>query len=220
MAYSEKHKQFLQYFMFNRMVTEEDANIVNGSLFPEKDLDNTIELINTKIAPLEFKISKRVCEQDSNIYYAFIALFVDDFNCKTDPVKTLFVEIVNFVILSGGVVPYDEMIAKYTTFNTFYDILDNLFRRKYLTADAEKNIYLSPLAVSELDGYLVEKFSSKKCMGCMSVVAYGIQCVSCNKFIHGHCLTTYSKNIGSAKCPKCSQKIVSSWTPISIGVDI
>ncbi|XP_050534926.1 non-structural maintenance of chromosomes element 1 homolog [Daktulosphaira vitifoliae] len=217
MAYTEKHKQFLQYFMFNRMVLEEDVKNINANLFPGKQLDDTVELINTKILPLEFKISKTICEQNGSINYTFIALFVDEFNCKVDPIKKLFADIVNFIISSGGCAPYNEMIENYKNFNSFDNSLDVLFEKKYLTADPEKNIYLTPLAISELEGFLVEKYISRRCMGCMSIVVYGIQCSSCNDFIHGHCLTSYSLSVGSQKCPKCYHKISVSWIPLNVG---
>lgn len=220
MAYTEKHKQFLQYFMFNRVVLEEDVKNINASLFPGKHLDDTIELINSKILPLEFKISKTICEQNGSINYTFIALFIDEFNSKVDPVKKIFADIVNFIVSSGGRSPYTGLIENYKHVNYFDASLNVLFEKKYLTADLEKNIYLAPLAISELEGYLVEKFISRRCIGCMSIVIYGIQCSSCNDFIHGHCLTSYSRNVGCQKCPKCSHKISANWIPLDIGQSI
>lgn len=212
MAYNDKHKQFLQYFMQTRMVSENDAINVNNILFPEKNIDNAIELINTKISPLEFKINKVVCEQNANVKYVFIATFLDDFNAKQDPSKVLFGGIVNHIIDSGGSVTYDELMKHFKNLSDSH--LDTFFTSKYLIADEDKNIFLSPLAISELEGYLIEKFQDKKCMACMSIVGHGIKCQSCGKFVHGHCLTAYFKNVGSKKCPKCSKTLDVSWNSI------
>lgn len=207
------HRQLLQYFMRERMVSENDAKKVIQILFPEKNIDNVIELINSKISPLEFKINKVVCEQNGNVAYVFIATFVDDFNAKQDPSKIIFGGLVNYIFDSGGSVTYDQLMT--FSKNMSDSQLDNFFASKYLIADEDKNIFLSPLAISELEGYLIEKFQDKKCMGCMSIVGHGIKCQSCEKFAHGHCLTAYFKNVGSKKCPKCSKALDVSWNLIT-----
>lgn len=214
MAYNNKHKQFLQYFMQERNVPIDIAKKVNSFLFPDKRLDDIIELINIKIAPLEFKINKVICEQNGDISYVFIATFLDNFNTKQDPSKLIFSEIVNYIIAANGSVSYDELI----NFNSRMSdtLLDNLFNHKYLIADKDKNIFLSPLAINELEGYLAGKFNDKRCMCCMNVVGHGIQCQSCQKYVHGHCLTQYFKNVDNKKCPKCSEKITIEWNPITI----
>lgn len=213
MAYNDKHRQFLQYFMHERIVFENDAKKTNDILFPEKKIDDIVQLINTKICPLEFKINKVVCEQNGNVTYVFIATFLDNFNAKLDPSKVMFGKIVNHIVTSGGSVTYDEII---TSFKNLSDTqLDNFFASKYLIADKDKNIFLSPLAISEFEGYLTEQFEDKRCMGCLSIVGHGIKCPSCEKFAHGHCLTAYFKNIGSKKCPKCSNTLNVSWDSIT-----
>lgn len=214
MAYNEKHKQFLQYFMQHRTVPEDDTKKINNFLFPNTLIDNTIELINIKIAPLELKINKVVCEQNGVTNYVFIATFVNNFNTKQDPSKVIFSKIVKYIIEADGCVPYDELInfdSKITD-----TLLDHFFTNKYLIADKDKNIFLSPLAISELEGYLAEQFNEKRCMCCMSVVGHGIKCQSCKKYVHGHCLTIYLKNIGNEKCPKCFEKLIVQWNPITI----
>lgn len=214
MAYNDKHKQFLQYFMQERNVPKDIAKNINGFLFPDKKLDDVIELINIKIVPLEFKINKVVCEQNGNIHYVFIATFLDNFNTKQDPNKLIFRDIVNYIITAGGCVSYDELI----NFNSKMSdtLLDNFFTHKYLIADEDKNIFLSPLAISELEGYLAEKFDNKRCMCCMNVVGHGIECQSCQKYAHGYCLTKYSRNVGNKKCPKCSNEITIEWNPKTV----
>ncbi|XP_003242711.1 non-structural maintenance of chromosomes element 1 homolog [Acyrthosiphon pisum] len=212
MAYNDMHRQLLQYFMHERMVFEKDAKKVIQILFPEKNTDNIIELINSKISPLEFKINKVVCEQNGNVAYVFIATFIEDFNAKPDPSKIIFGGLVNHIFASGGSVTYDQLMT--FSKNMSDAQLDNFFASKYLIADEDKNIFLSPLAISELEGYLIEKFQDKRCMGCMSIVGHGIKCQSCEKFAHGHCLTAYFKNVGSKKCPKCSKTLDVSWFSI------
>jgi len=196
------------------MVSEVDAKKVVKILFPEKNIDDIIELINTKISPLEFKINKVVCEQNGDIAYVFIAMFIEDFNTKQDPSKIIFGKIVNHIFASGGSITYDQL--KEFSENISDTQLDNFFASKYLIADEDKNIFLSPLAISELEGYLTEQFQDKRCMGCMSIVGHGIKCPSCENFAHGHCLTTYFKNVGSKKCPKCSKMLDVSWNSITI----
>ncbi|XP_060852247.1 non-structural maintenance of chromosomes element 1 homolog [Rhopalosiphum padi] len=213
MAYNNKHRRFLQYFMHERMVSENDAKKVNEIIFPEKIIDDVIELINIKISPLEFKINKVVCEQNGNVTYVFIATFLDDFNIKPDPSKINFGRLVNHIIASGGSVTYDEIMTSCKTISDTQ--LDNFFTSKYLIADEDKNIYLSPLAISELEGYLTDKFQDKRCMGCLSIVGHGIKCPSCDKFAHGHCLTAYFNNVGSKKCPKCSNTLNINWNSIT-----
>lgn len=203
--------------MFKRMVSEKDATKKSKILFPEKNIDNIIEVINTKITPLEFKINKVVCEQNGNVTYVFIATFLDNFNAKQDPSKVIFGVLVNHIITSGGSVTYDQLMR--FNKNITNTQLDTFFASKYLITDKDKNIFLSPLAISELEGYLIEKFQDKRCMGCMSIVGHGIQCQSCEKFVHGHCLTAYFNNVGSKKCPKCSKTLDVSWDSITT-VDI
>ncbi|KAL5236427.1 hypothetical protein ACI65C_003837 [Semiaphis heraclei] len=213
MAYNDNHRKLLQYFMHERMVSEIDAKKVVKILFPEKNIDNIIELINIKISPLEFKINKVVCEQNGNIAYVFIATFLNNFNAKQDPSKIIFSKIVNHIFDLGGSITYDQLM---TIFNNLSDTqLDNFFASKYLIADEDKNIFLSPLAISELEGYLIEQFQDKKCMGCMSIVGHGIKCQSCENVAHGHCLTSYFKNVGSKKCPKCSKTLDVNWNSIT-----
>ncbi|CAI6362067.1 unnamed protein product [Macrosiphum euphorbiae] len=212
MAYNDMHRQVLQYFMHERIVSEKDAKKVIQILFPGKDNDNIIELINSKISPLEFKINKVVCEQNGNVAYVFIATFIEDFNAKPDPSKIIFGGLVNHIFASGGSVTYDQLMT--FSKNMSDTQLDNFFASKYLIADEDKNIFLSPLAISELEGYLSEKFQDKRCMGCMSIVGHGIKCPFCEKFAHGHCLTAYFKNVGSKKCPKCSKQLDISWNTI------
>jgi len=199
--------------MHERMVPEINAQKVIKLVFPEKDVDNIIELINIKITPLEFKINKVVCEQNGDVSYVFISTFIDNFNTKPDPSKIIFGEIVNHIFDSGGSITYDQLMTFAKNISDAQ--LDNYFDSKYLISDEDKNIYLSPLAISELEGYLIEKFQDKRCMGCMSIVAHGIKCQSCEKFAHGHCLTAYFQNVGSNKCPKCSKIIDVSWNSIT-----
>jgi len=199
--------------MHERMVSENDAKKMIKILFPEKNIDNIIELINSKISPLEFKINKVVCEQNGNVAYVFIATFIDDFNTKQDPRKIIFGELVNQIFASGGSVTYDQLIT--FSKNMSDTQLDKFFESKYLIADKDKNIFLSPFAISELEGYLIEKFQDKRCMGCMSIVGHGIKCQSCKKFAHGHCLTAYFKDVGSKKCPKCSKPLNVNWNSIT-----
>lgn len=200
--------------MQERMVSESEAKKINQVLFPEKVIDNTIEIINTKIVPLEFKINKTVCEQNGKTSYVFVSMFIDEFKAKPDPVKIMFKLLVDFIMTSGGSVPFDEVIK-------FNDQMSNtlmhtFFSNKYLMVDNDSNIFLSTLAISELEGYLAEKFKEKRCMGCMSIVGHGIKCPSCEQFVHGHCLAAYFKNISSKKCPKCSKQLSVEWKSIEV----
>lgn len=199
--------------MHERMVSDVNAQKVIKILFSDKKIDDIIELINIKISPLEFKINKVVCEQNGNVTYVFISTFVDNFNAKPDPSKIIFGGIVNHIFASGGSITYDQLMT--FSKNMSDNQLDNFFESKYLVADENKNIFLSPLAISELEGYLIEKFQDKKCMCCMSIVGHGIKCQSCEQFAHGHCLTAYFNNVGSKKCPKCSKILDVSWNPIT-----
>lgn len=215
MAYSIKHKQFLQHFMRERIVSERDAKKINNILFPEKLLDDTIEIINSKIVPLELKINKSVSEQNGDISYVFIChFFDDDFKVKPDPRKEIFKQLINYIFEKNGSVPYDEAIM----FNNQMSeaMMTTFFTNKYLVADKNNNIFLSVLAISELEGYLAQLFHEKKCMGCMSVVSYGIKCPSCAHYVHGPCLTEYYRNIGNEKCPHCSTQLSVEWRPIEI----
>lgn len=215
MAYNKKHKQFLQHFMRERIVSERDAKEINSMLFPEKLLDNTIELINAKIAPLEFKINKSVSEQNGDISYVFICLFFDDdFKVKPDRRKEIFKQLINYIFAKDGSVTYDEAITMSSQMSE--TMMTTFFSNKYLVADKDNNIYLSALAISELEGYLVQGFYEKKCMGCMSVVSHGIKCLSCAHYVHGHCLMAYFRNIGSKKCPQCSTQLSVEWSPIEV----
>lgn len=214
MAYSNKHKQFLQYFMHARMVSETNAIKLNHTLFSNDNIENTIELINSKIIPLEFKINRVVCEQNGDACYVFVATFVNDFNVKHDPSKAMFAELVNYIIIAGGSVPYEDVI----TFNSQMSdtLLNSFLMHKYLITDNNRNIFLSPLAISELEEYLVDKFLDKRCSGCLSIVVHGVQCKSCKQFAHGPCLSAYFKNVGGEKCPKCSTKLCSGWNPVTV----
>lgn len=214
MAYHDKHKQFLQFFMQERIVSEHTAKKMNDVLFSEKTIDNTIEIINTKIVPLEFKINKTVCEQNGNIDYVFVSMCVDEFKAKQDQAKIMFKLLVDCIMLSGGSIPYYQAIR----FNEQMSdaMLNTFFSNKYLVADNDNNIFLSPVAISELEGYLAEKFKEKRCMGCKSIVSYGIKCPSCEKFVHGHCLTDYFKNTKSKKCPNCSKQISLEWNIVDV----
>jgi hypothetical protein len=201
--------------MHERIVTKIDAEKINSILFPEDTIKETIALINSKIVPLEFKINQVICEQNGDVYYVFIATFNDDSNCKPDPDKKIFIELANYIIEAGGLVPYAELLM--FNKNGISDmLLDNFFTKKYLTADKDKNIFLSPLAINELEGYLVNKFREKKCMCCMSVVGHGFKCDSCENFAHGHCLLLYFKNVHCKKCPKCYKMLSVEWNPIKI----
>lgn len=215
MAYSIKHKQFLQHFMRERIVSERDAKKINNILFPDNLLDNTIELINGKIAPLELKINKSVCEQNGDINYVFICNFSDnDFKVKPDPRKEIFKQLVNYIFEKDGSVSYDEAIM----FNNHMSdtMMTTFFTNKYLVADKDNNIFLSALALNELEGYLVQLFHEKKCVSCMSIVSHGIKCPSCAHYVHGHCLTKYFKNIEKKKCPRCSTQLSVEWRPIEV----
>lgn len=214
MAYNDKHKQLIQYFMYERAVSEDEAKNVNNKLFPGKNIDDTIEIINSKIDPLEIKINKVICDQNGNISYVLIATFLDEFNTKPDPKKLIFREIVDLIMTSGGSIPYDNLIM----FNSKVDdkILEDYFTHKYLVADQNENIFLSPLAISELEGYLVEKFKEKRCVCCMNFVGNGIECPFCKKLVHGHCVTAYFSSVGNKKCPKCSNLLNIEWLPIDI----
>lgn len=214
MAYKKEHKQFLQYFMHERIITENNAKKINSILFPEETIKDTIETINSKLVPLELKINKVKCEQNGDVYYVFIAMFNDEF-WKPDPNKKIFVELANYIIEAGGMISYAEILIFNN--NAISDmLLDNFFKKKYLIADNNKNIFLSPLAINELEGYIVNKFGEKKCMGCISVVGHGIKCDSCKNYAHGHCLSSYFKNVGSKKCPNCSESLSVEWNPITV----
>lgn len=201
--------------MHERVVTGIDAEKINSTLFPEKTIKETIELINSKIVPLEFKINQVICEQNGDVYYVFIATFNDDSNCKPDPDKKIFVELANYIIEAGGLVPYVELLLMFNKIGLSDILLDNFFTKKYLIADKDKNIFLSPMAINELDGYLVNNFKKKKCMCCMSVVGYGLKCDICENFAHGHCMLSYFKNLGCNRCPKCSKELSVEWNPIT-----
>lgn len=214
MAYTDKHRQLLQYFMVKRIVPIEDAVKVHEVLFPEKNIENTIELINNKIFSLEFKINKTTSEQNGNISYVYVALFVDDFNAKPDIKKNLFKELVDYIIAADGSVPYNELITCNSQMSDA--LLDEYFTNKYLVADENKHIFLSPLAISELEGYLIDKFEEKRCVGCMGIVGFGVKCESCKQYAHGNCLNSYFNNVGSRKCPKCSKLMCYDWSPITV----
>ncbi|VVC37379.1 Zinc finger, RING-like,Zinc finger, RING/FYVE/PHD-type [Cinara cedri] len=216
MAYNDKHKQFLHYFMHERMVAQKDAQNINNILFPNTDLSNTISFINSKIAPLEFKINKVVCEQNGDNMYVFIATFVEDFNAKQDPTKVIFSELVKSIIDADGSIQYDELMLKFNNQLLTDNMIDNFFTNKYLITDENKSIFLSPLAISELEGYLAENYQNKRCTSCMGFVGHGLKCHSCEQFAHGHCLTAYFKRLGNNKCPKCSKNIHVDWEPITI----
>lgn len=200
--------------MNQRLVSENDAIKINKFLFYNKDIDSTIELINSKITPLEFKINKTVCEQNGDVNYVFIASLFDDFNLKKDPYKIMFSKLVDYIIEAGGSIMYDEATMFHN--NMTKNILDAFFSNKYLVTDNERNIFLSSLAISELEGYLAAKFPDKTCMGCMRFVGHGIKCQSCGKFAHRLCLNTYFKNSHSQKCLKCSQHLSVDCNPITI----
>lgn len=205
--------------MHERIVTETDVKKINGILFPTNTIEYTIELINTKIVPLEFKINKVICEQNGIVYYVFIATFNDDSIGKLDPNRKLFIEFANYIIEAGGSVSYAELLT--ISINELLEktrdkTIDNFFTKKYLIADQDKNVFLSPMAINELEGYLVNKFREKKCMGCMSVVGHGVKCDSCKNFAHAHCLFSYFKNVDSKKCPKCSKELSVEWKPITV----
>lgn len=204
MDFHAKHKQFLQYFMRERMVLEEDCKKISNVLFPENNFNDIIEVLNLKITPLEFKINKVVCEQNGKTWYVFIATFIDDFNIKQDPIKLEFIKLVDYILAAGGSVKYDNIL----NYSSNSDSLMNFFKNNYLMMDDNQNVFLSPLAISELEGYLANKYKDKRCMICMSIVGNGIKCQSCNMFAHGYCLTTYFKNIGITKCPKCSKQLL------------
>lgn len=213
MSYNDQHKQLLQYFMQERMISETNADKVNSVLFPDTNIDNTIQLINSKITPFDLKINKAVCEQNGDVFYVFISMFVHDFNTKYDSNKAIFIKLVDYIITAGGSAPLDEVL----TFNDQMseNLLHQFFSNKYCVMDEADNIFLTALAISELEGYLVEKFSKKRCMCCMSIVIHGVHCQSCGKFAHGYCLTEYCKNIGSNKCPKCSKNNI-EWGLVRI----
>lgn len=214
MSYNYKHKQFLQHFMYARMVSETDAKQLNQTLFSNENVEHTIELINNKITPLEFSINRVVCEQNGDINYVFIATFVNNFNVKLDPNKVLFAKLVDYIIMQGGSVSYDEVIS----FNSEISVtlLESFFTHKYLITDKNRKIFLSPLTISELEQYLVEKMANNKCSGCLNIIVYGVRCKSCKQFAHGYCLNTYFNNVGSKKCPKCSNQMSYEWNPIRI----
>lgn len=217
MAYNDKHKQLLQYFMHERMVSEHKALMVNKFLFGDKILDNHIELINLKIAPLEFKINKTVGEEDGKINYVFIATFVDDFT-KQESSKVIFRALVLYIMKSGGSVAYWEALKFNSQMNE--SLMRVFFNNKYLIADSNDNVFLSPLAICEMDGYLAEHFNEKRCMACKSIVSHGVKCTSCGQFGHGLCLDKYFTSIDpnkqNKKCPKCTKEIDFNWAPIEI----
>lgn len=204
--------------MHQRLVSQNDATKMNKLLFSNKNIDFTIELINSKITPLEFKINKTVCEQNGDVSYVFIASFLDDFNLKKDPNKVMFSKLVDYIIEGSGSITYDEA----TTFHSYMSdyILEAFFASKYLITDIDQNIFLSPLAITELEGYLVDTFADKICMGCMRFVAHGFKCQFCGKFAHRQCLNTYFKNTGSQKCLKCSQQLSVDCNPITINYQL
>lgn len=204
--------------MHHRLLSENDANKINKLLFSDTKLDFTIELINSKIIPLEFKINKTVCEQNGEVSYVFIATFFDDFNSKKDPSKVMFIKLVDYIVGAGGSVPHDEVMTFHN--NMSQPCLSAYFDNKYLVADNDLNIFLSPLAISELEGYLADKFADKTCMGCMKFVGHGIKCQSCGKFAHRQCLDAYFKNSGCQKCLKCSQQLSVDCNPITINYQL
>lgn len=198
--------------MLKRSLSEVDAKSIHKIIFSHEDLDNTIELLNSKIAPIEFKINKVVCEQNGKIDYVFIATFVDEF--KQDPNKLMFNKLVNYIIEAGGRVQFEDAINFDSKMSK--TLMENFFQNKYLCLDDDQNIYLSSLALSELEGYLAEKFNRKRCMCCMGIVAQGIRCQSCEQLAHGHCLNAYFENVRSQKCPKCSNQLPVEWNPVSV----
>lgn len=200
--------------MDHRLVSENDAIKINKLLFSNKDIDSTLELVNSKLMPLEFKINKTVCEQNGEVIYTFMASFFDDFNSKKNPNKIMFSKLIDYIIKSDGSILYNDATIFHS--NMTKNILDDFFDNKYLVSDNEQNIFLSPLAISELEGYLATKFPDKTCMGCMRFVGHGIKCGSCGKFAHRQCLSTYFKNSGSQKCLKCSQQLSVDCNPIKI----
>lgn len=203
MAYTDQHRLLLQYFMQERMVSDSDAQNANSLWFPETNIDNTIQLINSKITQVEMKINKVECEQSGKIFYVFISRFLDDFNTKHDQSKVMFLKLVDYIVAAGGSAPINKVL----TFNDKIsnELMQHYFSNKYCVSDKADNIFLTALAISELEGYLVEKFKGKICMCCMSIVSHGVRCQSCGRFAHGHCLAEYCKNIGRDKCPKCSK---------------
>lgn len=215
MTYNDKHKQFLQYFMHERVVQQNAAFKLNKKLFPSVDLDDTIKFINTNIAPLEFKINKVVCEQNGEDLYVLVALFVDNFNDRQDPNKVIFGEIVTSIINADGSLPYGELILRYNSQLT-EDLIENFFSNKYLITDKNKNIFLSPLAISELEGFLAKNYKNKRCMSCMRFVGQGTKCKSCGQYAHSLCLTEYFKRVGNANCPKCSKTLHIDWKPLDV----
>lgn len=213
MTYNDQHKQLLQYFMQERMVSETQAKKVNSVLFPGKNIDNIIQLINCKIIPFDLKINKVACEQNGDIFYVFISIFVDDLNAKYDSNKAIFIKLVDYIITAGGSAPLDKVLTINSQMSE--KVLDTFFSNKYCIADQADNILLTALAINELEGYLVDKFNEKRCMCCMNIVIYGVHCQSCGKFAHGYCLTKYCKEIGSIKCLKCSKNNI-EWGSVEI----
>lgn len=197
-----------------RIVLEYEAKIINDTLFPHETLQNTIELINSKIIPLEQQIIQVMCEQNGEVNYVFIAMFVDDFNVEHDPNKVLFINLANYIITKGGSVHFDDIMM----FNDEMSAkkLEVFLTNKYLIVDKCKNIFLSPLAIKEMEVYLNENFVDRKCSGCLNIVVYGIECESCKKLAHGPCLIRYFENVGSEKCLNCSKRIRYEWNPLIV----
>lgn len=213
MAYNDQHIQLLQYFMQERMVSETQAKKVNSVLFPGKNVDNIIQLINCRIVSFYLKINKVTCEQNGDIFYVFISTFDNDLNTKHDSNKVIFIKLVDYIITAGGSAPLDNVLTINNQMSE--EVMDTFFSNKYCIADQADNIFLTALAINELEGYLVEKFSDKRCMCCMNIVIHGVHCQSCGKYAHGHCLTKYCKNIGSIKCLKCSKNDI-EWGSFEI----
>lgn len=200
--------------MMERMVPEDNAESVNKFLFESKFVDNTIELINSKILSLEFRINKIVCEQDGSVHYVFLSTFMDNFSSKLDVSKFVFKQLVRYIIEHDGCVSFSNALKFHNQMS--YDLMKSYFTNHYFIGDSSDNIYLSPLAISELEGYLSEHFNERRCMTCMNIVSHGVKCQSCGQYGHGLCLKKYFTTVKNQKCPKCSKDIDFSWEPITI----
>ncbi|XP_075233946.1 non-structural maintenance of chromosomes element 1 homolog isoform X2 [Lycorma delicatula] len=205
-----------------RMFEIGKLNILHKKIFQDSNvsLDETIQLINSKINPLHLKIDKKICEISNKTMYVLYTTVKPKYNgldltsTEKEFVSTIFQQIVTDVngsITTSVAINCCNVIKnKGLKLKDGEELIEDLINKQLFMYVNEKQTRISftPLAVVELESDLRDSFSDyiSDCPLCKHIVYIGNVCDNCHIKIHFHCLKNFGK-VNRNKCPDCNSCI-------------
>lgn len=235
MEYTDLERTVLQYVVSMGMCDAESLGLIFSKVMkhfeeeealPEevktqlaqRSLDDSIELINTRIHELGFAIQKAHSQDNNQLFYIYVNIVNDSvsklFTSYTpkeiDVLKKLIEKIVSdndrnhesFVVSSTDAMAICAKFAQLTATQSQL-LLNKLVNDGWLNYSRRGKYRLSLRSITELKRDLIEKFGLKSasdnagyislCHGCKEIVTEGVRCNNLDCYIrfHRHCMNNY-----------------------------